>query len=507
MTKYAVLYTDGSAFKGATGYGVHGYIGEESDKLVAGPPSQVLTQKGYRLRKEVLPTIRKTKADILKQIEKDPELNAVRDEMLAVVDKGDDEVNEFINIKPEMYVDITGTNNAGSTNNTAELDGMISAIQRCIAYEVDVGVIQSDSQYVINGLNEWIFNWMNNGWKAKNGDTISNMRLWKKLNKVREEFKGDLQISWIKAHDAHVGNEVADTLAGAGTNMAGAGYAEKIRETKGNAIPTYWKGFVVRNPLLGLRDVIMLTGAGQHTPGTYMMTDPGKDMENIGKKTNITGYGIVVMKEPEGIIEKVIDRVVSDAKGQSVPITIRLDKVYHKQTSRDLNILSDKILRQPSGQRLNYNTISKMPLVIEGYPVHLLLRGVKYVELLRTVLMAHISGKLDKTPFIHDAKVKDVTAELFQPSANGKSIMPTEVLKEATKQISLEHPRKKSKRLYALNNELPNKNRLVACGKENGKVELVSWAEDDCSPFSYAFIITTDSGHGIFCNKFTSIAL
>ncbi len=98
------------------------------------------------------------------------------------------------------------------TNNQMELRAIIEAIEYCsLTYPKKIPVIYSDSRYCVNGFNSWMHNWHHNGWKKKNDGGIKNLDYWKRLWDLKE----GVIIRWVKGHNGHPLNELADELANA----------------------------------------------------------------------------------------------------------------------------------------------------------------------------------------------------------------------------------------------------------------------------------------------------
>ncbi len=99
-----------------------------------------------------------------------------------------------------------------TTNNRMELQAVIeglSALTRPTAI-----VIVTDSQYVKNGMTQWIHNWKRNGWKTAAKKPVKNDDLWKKLDDLVNQH--DVSWQWVKGHSGHPENERADELANRG---------------------------------------------------------------------------------------------------------------------------------------------------------------------------------------------------------------------------------------------------------------------------------------------------
>ena len=96
-----------------------------------------------------------------------------------------------------------------TTNNMMELTAVIKSLE--ILNRPCNIIITTDSQYVKNGITQWIHNWKKNGWKTANKKPVKNKDLWLRLDKAISEHK--IQLEWIKGHSGHPQNERADELA------------------------------------------------------------------------------------------------------------------------------------------------------------------------------------------------------------------------------------------------------------------------------------------------------
>ena len=101
---------------------------------------------------------------------------------------------------------------AKTTNNKMELKAVIEGL-KIIHPKTNVTII-TDSQYVKNGINQWIFNWKKNGWKTAAKKPVKNMDLWKELDDLVENRS--VFWEWVKGHSGNPGNDRADQLANKG---------------------------------------------------------------------------------------------------------------------------------------------------------------------------------------------------------------------------------------------------------------------------------------------------
>lgn len=101
-------------------------------------------------------------------------------------------------------------NEANTTNNKMELTAVISALS---ALKEPCNItLYTDSRYVMDGIEKWIFNWKQNGWKTANKKTpVKNLELWQKLDELKS--KHDIRWVWVKGHAGHKENERCDELA------------------------------------------------------------------------------------------------------------------------------------------------------------------------------------------------------------------------------------------------------------------------------------------------------
>jgi ribonuclease HI len=106
-----------------------------------------------------------------------------------------------------------------TTNNRMELTAVIrglQALKRPCAVDVT-----TDSQYVKNGITQWIHNWKRNGWRTAARKPVKNDDLWRLLDEVVAQH--EVSWHWVKGHNGHPENERADALANKGMDQVGNG--------------------------------------------------------------------------------------------------------------------------------------------------------------------------------------------------------------------------------------------------------------------------------------------
>ena len=96
-----------------------------------------------------------------------------------------------------------------TTNNRMELMAAISGLQSLS--EPCPVKLTTDSQYVRQGITQWIHGWKKKGWKTANREPVKNVDLWLQLDS--EIQRHDVEWFWVKGHSGHPENERCDELA------------------------------------------------------------------------------------------------------------------------------------------------------------------------------------------------------------------------------------------------------------------------------------------------------
>jgi len=96
-----------------------------------------------------------------------------------------------------------------TTNNRMELAAAINGLAHVT--QASQIALTTDSQYVRQGITQWIQGWRRNGWRTSSKQPVKNQDLWQALD--REAAKHEVSWHWVKGHSGHPGNERADALA------------------------------------------------------------------------------------------------------------------------------------------------------------------------------------------------------------------------------------------------------------------------------------------------------
>jgi len=101
---------------------------------------------------------------------------------------------------------------ADTTNNRMELTAAIKGLE-ALKDPCKVA-LTTDSQYVKQGITEWLANWKRQGWKTTAKKPVKNEDLWRCLDTAAAIHQ--ITWSWVKGHSGHRENDIVDALANRG---------------------------------------------------------------------------------------------------------------------------------------------------------------------------------------------------------------------------------------------------------------------------------------------------
>ena len=96
-----------------------------------------------------------------------------------------------------------------TTNNIMEITAVIEAL-KSLTRPCSI-ILTTDSNYVKNGITQWIHNWKKKDWKTANKKPVKNKECWLQLDV--EVQRHQIKWKWVKGHSGHPENERADELA------------------------------------------------------------------------------------------------------------------------------------------------------------------------------------------------------------------------------------------------------------------------------------------------------
>lgn len=105
-----------------------------------------------------------------------------------------------------------------TTNNRMELMAAIMALEALKrSCQVD---LYTDSQYLRQGMIEWMAQWKKKGWRNSKKEPVKNADLWQRLDSLAQLHQ--IRWHWVKGHSGHPENELADALANQAIEELGA---------------------------------------------------------------------------------------------------------------------------------------------------------------------------------------------------------------------------------------------------------------------------------------------
>lgn len=96
-----------------------------------------------------------------------------------------------------------------TTNNRMELMAAICALE-ALKRPCRVA-LHTDSQYVRQGITQWMPRWIQKNWRTSGGKAVKNRDLWERLHEAAKAH--EIEWIWVRGHSGHEENERADQLA------------------------------------------------------------------------------------------------------------------------------------------------------------------------------------------------------------------------------------------------------------------------------------------------------
>lgn len=475
---HAVIYTDGGCrpSRGIGGWGIHGYFyNDEPAKQGTGNPKASPTPIGY-----------------VKEVNGKPDITVV------------------------AYVDGFGSLIPESTNNIAEMTAAVMAMQVAKKNGVQNLLMILDSQYVLNGMRDWLPNWVANNFMKPGGfEKVSNSELWKDIHDIKTEMTAlgiKIDYGWVKGHNGDFGNELADQNATRGV-IAGRNNISvehiKIEDSKG-----YWNTKNERNRLFShpqwffgtQQDEQGLSADGRHV---YYLGDPREDDELLGKKIADATFSILYLKDPEPVLSIVQGAVRQMGMGVYQGLSIgRLSDIFNPDIYSEIRNHGD-ILMVRDHERQRLLTSNEVLLTKEIRPARLAYHAVDALQALETLLVEYLNpndnSKLRKT---------DITDLLYEPDTSKKKTvykLKTHITSAYRSQevkaqyaIKANSQGETAKLVLTLGLDLPDRNTLAALAGEGIKVTVLTWPESDRA-IRYATVVEASGDVGIWSGIYANL--
>ncbi|GLR68340.1 ribonuclease H [Acidocella aquatica] len=96
-----------------------------------------------------------------------------------------------------------------TTNNRMELTAAAQAL--AVLTRPCRVILNTDSQYLKDGITRWHTGWVRKNWRTAGGDPVKNMDLWKLILEAAKPH--EITWKWVKGHSGNPMNDRADELA------------------------------------------------------------------------------------------------------------------------------------------------------------------------------------------------------------------------------------------------------------------------------------------------------
>ena len=101
-----------------------------------------------------------------------------------------------------------------TTNNRMEMSAMLYVLKLAAEDPDNIYEMYSDSAYVVNMCNDWIWKWAKNSWiKSSKKQPVENLDLVKQIYECLNQDNINVKIYKVKGHEGTLGNELADSIA------------------------------------------------------------------------------------------------------------------------------------------------------------------------------------------------------------------------------------------------------------------------------------------------------
>jgi len=478
----AVVYTDGSANPnpGFYGSGVHGYtyVDVEGKFKATKTGSWNATNRGYIL-------------------DKDLEKSGAKP--VSVI----------------SYLDAYASGDGHGTNNLAEINAMTLFFEEFpgIVESIEELTILADSRYAINCITTWIDSWIANNWISSTGTPVSNKEAVQRLHSHVSGFRRTKAIDfiWVQGHNDEFGNVKADYLAGIGTRRAASGSpstASEITPALG-----YHKVNVDLHPLIGLKRIYFNTDKELNEPGIYYQTGWSGNDFIVGKRTPEAVFSVVVLNNPDPIIEAVISAQYKTDPQFNTIVYAKMDRLRSPDVYPYLEKYGEHCLWKDK-RSLNLNFLDTKPVTFEVRPGELPLRAIEVLnhleELLRKFLNEYLAnGVFEKGGYNYT--VHDVTPHFYSTSEKkGKTVYELNkefkvgiTKTEVRVQEEVEGELKELKLPLVFQDDIPGRNTLKKLESSVEKVFVITWRESD-RLLNYSTVIQTSDAIGIWSNHFAN---
>lgn len=482
-----VLYTDGGFRQNVGGWGVHGYsytVDDEDKKKKKKPAVGVPTTTGYII-------------------------------------KDDPKMQQREVVRPAQVFESFGGLLPETTNNIAEMTATLNGMDLAVSQGAEKLLIYTDSEYVTKGLTQYLNKWKSNGWQKATGGEVANKALWIALDSKLAELQAKnihYTFQWVKGHDGHRGNVMADYMATRGVLLGKNG--ETTPRHNVQDFGEYDKYKADRHRFVSharwyfnLSDEDLLK-ANEHGFYEYCFGHPSKedtDQVYLGKALADTAFSTVWLKQPETCLDLVytrVKRIATNVYGNA--FIGRLDNIYSPFNHKEIMDYGGELLFRANKNDNDITNCTGALIVRECNPPAISYRAVNNLMFLNKCLTEFHTGKLSIL-----SKVYDITDLIYDQETTKKGEVKfnlVKTIKQNTKAIKvpvscevLNKPITVDVTL-SLGLDVPNRNTLAGISDASPKIHIMVIKESDVA-FRYLTIMSCDDGYCIMANVYANLRI
>lgn len=408
-------------------------------------------------------------------------------------------------ITPIHYYDGYGCTQEFGSNNLAEVLAAKLATDHAIGIAPKKLLLRTDSEYLIKGSTDWSHAWVRNGWKRADGSNVPNADHWKQLLKNYQQLRDnncEIKIEWVKGHSDHLGNNIADKLATTGVMASANG--ESRNHIKISPPEGYWKSTVDKHPFFHLKYLYFITNKSLLVPGEYYICNQDKDVELHGKRQPDASYSVILLEQPEPIVEFVRSHHTELAGNFEHVSILRMDHLFKSETYKAIEDYGmNSLVRKFSANHTrltDLNTLDGEPLTHTQNPPRISQRSIDRMAELKDILVNFKNStasdsitSLDITNYFFDKKKvvkkkEEITQTVLRSEINSTFVSLPLVLNIDGKDTKI---------ILSLGIDLPSRNSLKAMENSDISISLVYW-KPTTSVIRYGVCIKHNNDWGIW---------
>lgn len=431
-----------------------------------------------------------------------------KDQMNKFIATKDNKFIEPTTVTPLCYIAVRDGSENYTTNNIGELMATLQALK--IAKElnnINYVFIRADSEYVLNCLNSWIPNWIENNWRNSRNEPVKNkeilQELWDLYTSLQEQGK-QIVLSWIKGHSDSIGNKFADQYATEG--MVACNNHVTLPSYRAIAPKDMWAPKVDTPGLLSENLILISNETIKHTLTIkdkdytfYSQGSFGKDKDDYTKTGSDKCYSVVAMNRPIDILESVITlcKNIKSFNGLTTYIG-RLDEFFRPSNYSEMMDVGLIFLRR--SYKNEFTLSSGKKILEELTPIKHGDRLNMQFRFIEELLYKYLDNSLDKKYLLMD--ITDLVYKQEQAKKGIKIVIDPTIDKYID--IPIEFPNTSTNKLrLTIGIDTPKLRILKRFADIDTRIKVLYWFESE-KVIRYSLILETNEGTGIWISIYSN---